>query len=183
MWDPSSPTRNGTVSPALEGGLLTTEPPGKSLHEVLKSHFPVPYSLVFLVDASPQSSMFWGLSSQVLLKNFYLFFGPATWLAGSLFSAQGSNLGSRQWKRGVLTTGPPGNSLSSQVLIVGVLHVGLRPFTSQVGAPGLVSPLDCGLPDQGWARLFLSLSHPRWCDLFLVCLMYKSLNQFLGFIF
>ena len=62
------------VSPALEGGLLTTEPPGKSLHEVLKSHFPVPYSLVFLVDASPQSSMFWGLSSQVLFKNFLCIF-------------------------------------------------------------------------------------------------------------
>ena len=127
----------GTIlmSPVLKGGFLTTEPPGKSLYEVLKSHFPVLYILVVLVDASPvtfQSSVFWGLISQVLFKIFYLSFGHATWLAGSLFSAQGSNLGSQQWKHGVLTTGLPGNSLSSQVLLVGVLPVGLKPFTSQV---------------------------------------------------
>ena len=43
------------------------------MHEVLKSHFSVPYSLVVLVDARPvgfQSSVFWGLVSQVL---FYFF--------------------------------------------------------------------------------------------------------------
>ena len=87
------------MSFVLKGGFLTTEPPGKSLYEVLKSHFPVLYSFVVLVDASPvafQSSVFWGLISQVLFKIFYLSFGHATWLAGSLFSAQGSNLGSQQ---------------------------------------------------------------------------------------
>lgn len=29
MWNPSSPTGDGTRVPALEGGFLTTEPPGK----------------------------------------------------------------------------------------------------------------------------------------------------------
>ena len=31
MWDLSFPTRDRTLSPALEGEVLTTAPPGKSL--------------------------------------------------------------------------------------------------------------------------------------------------------
>ena len=43
---------------------------------------------------------------------FLFCFDHAAWLAGSQFPDQGSNLGPLQWKRGVLITGPPGNSLS-----------------------------------------------------------------------
>ena len=40
MWDLSSPTRIKLTSPALEGKLLTTEPPQKSLEHLLRSwHF------------------------------------------------------------------------------------------------------------------------------------------------
>ena len=41
---------------------------------------------------------------------FVVFFGCATQLVGSSFPNHGSNLGPQQWKRQVLTTGPPGNS-------------------------------------------------------------------------
>ena len=44
--------------------------------------------------------------------NVYLFiFGLTTWFAGSSFPDQGLNPGLWQWKRGVLTPRPPGNSL------------------------------------------------------------------------
>ena len=44
---------------------------------------------------------------------FFVFsFVRATWLMGSLFPDQGLNPGPWHWERGVLTTGPPGNSLS-----------------------------------------------------------------------
>ena len=42
--------------------------------------------------------------------NYYYFFGHAAQLVGSWFPDQGLNPHTRQWKCGVLTTGPPGNS-------------------------------------------------------------------------
>ena len=41
---------------------------------------------------------------------FFFHFGCTAWLAGSYFPDQGLNPGPCQWKRQVLTTGPPGNS-------------------------------------------------------------------------
>ena len=42
--------------------------------------------------------------------SFFFFFGCTTRHAGSQFPNQGSNPSPLQWKRGVLTTGPPGKS-------------------------------------------------------------------------
>ena len=50
-----------------------------------------------------------GRETMILLLGVIFFFGLATWLAGSQFPDQGSNLCPLQWKHGVLT-GPPGNS-------------------------------------------------------------------------
>ena len=40
----------------------------------------------------------------------FAFCGHATWLTGSRFPNQGLNPGAQQWKCGILTTGPPGNT-------------------------------------------------------------------------
>lgn len=50
-------------------------------------------------------------SSTLSLKHFKLYFGHTIWLAGSQFPNQGLNVCPQHWKHGVLTTGPPGNSL------------------------------------------------------------------------
>ena len=39
MWDLSSLTRDGTLTPALEGGFVTTGPLGKSLSGLLNYAF------------------------------------------------------------------------------------------------------------------------------------------------
>ena len=42
--------------------------------------------------------------------------GHATWLTGSQFPNQELNPGAQQWKCGILTTGPPGNTPLSSFL-------------------------------------------------------------------
>ena len=50
------------------------------------------------------------LFSKINLNYLFIFWA---WHVGSLFPDQGSNPGPWQWEHGVLTTGPPGNSLKS----------------------------------------------------------------------
>ena len=50
------------------------------------------------------------VTSPYLCHSFFSSFGQATRLAGSYFPDQGSNPCPLQWKRGVLTAGPPGKS-------------------------------------------------------------------------
>ena len=45
------------------------------------------------------------------LDDLYFIFDHAMQLVGSKFPYRGQNPGPLQWKCGVLTTGPPGNSL------------------------------------------------------------------------
>ena len=62
--------------------------------------------------------VFGGMSKEVddcLLAQIF-FFGCPVWLAGYQFPIQGLNLGPQQWKLGVLTTRPPGNSF--QILFI-----------------------------------------------------------------
>ena len=49
---------------------------------------------------------------QLISPSLLLIFGYAMWHVGSWFSDQGLNQGPRQWKHEVLTTGPPGKSIS-----------------------------------------------------------------------
>ena len=51
-----------------------------------------------------------------MLGFWEVFFGCAAWHVGCYFPYQGSNPCPLQWKRGVLTTGLPGNSLYMQLL-------------------------------------------------------------------
>ena len=51
-------------------------------------------------------------------KNFFLFFGCATWPVGSYFPDQGLNLHPLHWKHRVLTTGPPGTSLNKLIILL-----------------------------------------------------------------
>ena len=48
------------------------------------------------------------------------------WLEGSQFPDQGSNLGPLQWEHRVLTTGPPGKSLTEYSYVPGIVEHFLR---------------------------------------------------------
>ena len=87
--------------------------------------------------------LFFFKTFMVFILFIFIFLAAPRGLAGSWFPDQGLNLGPRQWKPGILTIGPPGNS----VLFVfqNTLHV-----IVQAGKLGGVLDL-----------LFLSgLSHP-----------------------
>ena len=75
----------------------------------------------------------------------FIYLGLAEWLVGSYFPNQGSNLHPRQWKHGVLTTGPLRNSLGS--LIFTVIAFSNCTYTEQngPGRPTFVSPASAGV--------------------------------------
>ena len=68
---------------------------------------------------------------------FFFFFGHAMQLAGSQFPSQDLNLGPRQWKHRVLTTGLPGKSLLDLVNS----RPGLNPKFTTVARLYKISPL------------------------------------------
>ena len=62
-------------------------------------------------------------------KELTSFFGCAAWHVGSYFLDQGSNPGPLQWNHEVLSTGPPGSSLTSHFSV----HCGLPEGTRGAG--------------------------------------------------
>ena len=65
----------------------------------------------------------------------FFFFCCATWLAGSYFPEQGSNPCPRQWKHGVLNSGPPGNSQASSLSTLTFPFLQCRGTSSRTGGP------------------------------------------------
>ena len=112
MWDLPRPGLE-PVSPALAGGVLTSAPPGKSPEQLLSITSSKNLSLTspggvkcFLPQGSHRIVFI------PSLKHIF-FFWPHVWHAESQFPEKELNPCPQQWKRGVLTTGPPGKSLKA----------------------------------------------------------------------
>ena len=76
----------------------------------LLSEYPFSRYLKVQLPCVLQVFVFHLLNEAYCDHSFFFFFCPAAQLVGSSFPDQGSNPGPLQWKHGVLTTGPPGNS-------------------------------------------------------------------------